>query len=344
MHVMEAGTSSKTAQLLALLGQHQRFLVTSHARPDGDAIGSALGLMHLLDGMGKQVEVAFADPIPSIYHGLPGAERIRAALPATPAEVAILLECDSIGRSGFPAIPASLTVNIDHHQSGRDFADWNWIDPHSCAVGAMLYDFAVACGLPITPAVADCLYTAVLTDTGSFTFACTTPATFALAAHLLDCGADAHAVAQAVYYTNPEAKVRILGAALHGMVVEGGLAWAVITHADMLRFSASVADTEGVVNSLIGIAGVQAAVVLREMSGPSGDPAFRCSLRSKGAIDVARIAEAFGGGGHRNASGCTLPGPQGVALPALLGALRLALEDSSPAQAGTVPEPSILVG
>lgn len=318
-------SAEKCAELLTLLREHEHFLLTSHARPDGDAIGSALGLMHLLEDMGKRVDVAFADPIPVIYHSLPGAERIHhtdpPSLPDTRPEVAILLECDSIERSGYAAIPAGFTINIDHHLSGRAFADWNWVDPGACAVGSMLYEFAVAGRLPISAAAATCLYTAVLTDTGSFTFPCTTSATFALAGHLVDCGADAHHIAQEVYFSNPEGKVRILGSALSGIIVQDALAWTVITLCDMQTAGASVSDSEGVVNYLIGIAQVQAAVVFRELAGGG----WRASLRSKDRVDVAAVAECFHGGGHQNASGCTLSGRPGFAIDDLLAAMKAAL-------------------
>src|SRR5580700_7219666 len=199
------------AALLTLIRERQSFLITSHARPDGDAIGSAVGLMHLLDAMGKDVQVAFADPIPLIYGYLPGVKRITHSLPATLPDAAILLECDSIERSGFTSIPAGLTVNIDHHKSGRRFAGFNWIDPEASAVGAMIYDLAVASGVNISAALATCLYTAVLTDTGSFTYSATTAKTFALAEHLVASGANAHQIAQAVYFSNPPSKIRVLG-------------------------------------------------------------------------------------------------------------------------------------
>src|ERR1700727_2050964 len=128
------------AALLSLLHERKSILITSHARPDGDAIGSALGLMHLLDAMGKEVQVVFADPIPLIYNYLPGIKRITHTLPTTLPDAAILLECDSIERTGFHHIPAHLTINIDHHKSGRHFAGFNWIDPEASAVGAMVYD------------------------------------------------------------------------------------------------------------------------------------------------------------------------------------------------------------
>jgi phosphoesterase RecJ-like protein len=297
------------AALLSLLCERQSFLITSHARPDGDAIGSAVGLMHLLNAMGKDVQVAFADPIPQIYGYLPGVKRIVHSLPTVPPDAAILLECDSIERSGFKRIDAGLTINIDHHKSGRAFANFNWIDPEASAVGAMIYDLAVASGMTISAAMATCLYTAVLTDTGSFTYSATTAKTFALAEHLVASGASAHEVAQAIYFSNPPSKIRVLGLALNNMVLEGEVAHAWITQEEMARAGAVPEDCEGVVNYLIGIAGIETAAFLREIPAANGELEYRTSLRSKGLVDVSTVAERFGGGGHRNASGCTLPGP-----------------------------------
>jgi phosphoesterase RecJ-like protein len=308
------------SRVLRVLREHESFLVTSHARPDGDAIGSALGMLHLLEGMGKRVTVAFADPIPSMYQCLPGVERIVPDLPAdTLPDVAILLECDSIQRTGFSQIDAGMIVNIDHHLSGRSFADVNWIDPEACAVGAMVYDLTVASGMEITPAIASCLYVAVLTDTGSFTYASTGAATFGLAEHLLECGADASSISQSIYFSNRESKVRVLGAALNNLEVQGEIAWSAVSRDEMDRAGALAEDCEGIVNYLIGIAGVRAAVFLREL--PAGG-CFRLNLRSKGAVDVAEVAERFGGGGHRNASGCTLDGPLSQVTERITGELR----------------------
>jgi len=312
------------AALLTLIHERQSFLITSHARPDGDAIGSAVGLMHLLDALGKDVQVAFADPIPFIYGYLPGIKRITHTLPATPPDAAILLECDSIKRSGFDCIPAGLTINIDHHKSGRDFADFNWIDPEASAVGAMLYDLALASGVEISAAMATCLYTAVLTDTGSFTYSATTAKTFALAEHLVSSGANAHQIAQAIYFSNPPSKIRVLGLALNNMVLEGEVALAWITQEEMARAGAVPEDCEGVVNYLIGIAGIETAAFLRELPADNGELEYRTSLRSKGSVDVSVVAERFGGGGHRNASGCTLAGPLDAARARVVAELHAA--------------------
>jgi phosphoesterase RecJ-like protein len=312
------------AEILALLRGRQNFLITSHTRPDGDAIGSALGMMHLLEGMGKQAVVAFADPIPRGYAMLPGVERIMHALPEAAPDAIVLLECDRFARTGFDVadferIGDAFTINIDHHRSGKKFASYNWIDPEAPAVGAMVYDLAVASGVAITPGMATCLYTAVLTDTGSFTYQSTTAATFALAAHLVERGADANEIAQAIYFSNPASKIRLLGAALRNVKIKGGVAWSWVTQPEMDEAGAEVEDCEGVVNYLIGIADVEAAAFLREQPG---ETAYRLSLRSKGDVDVAAVAESFGGGGHRNASGCNAEGTLEQVIARIVPALR----------------------
>jgi phosphoesterase RecJ-like protein len=302
------------AALLELIGSRHNFFITSHARPDGDAIGSALAFLHMLDALGKHGVVAFADAIPLTYQSLPGVDRIVHTLPATPPEAAIILECDCVERTGFdPALfaqmRAPLTLNIDHHISGRPFADFNWIDTHACAVGSMVYDLVLAAGLSISEPMATCLYTAVLTDTGSFTHPATMASTFALAEHLIQSGADPNRIAQDVYFSNSPGKIRLLGTALSNIQIDGEVAWSLITEEEMERAGAIVEDCEGVVNYLIGILGVEAAVFIRETTGPDGQAQYRLSLRSKGDIDVAAVAERLGGGGHRNASGCTIDGP-----------------------------------
>ncbi len=292
--------------LLPLLRDNDSFLVTSHARPDGDAIGSALGVTHLLRSMGKTVTVAFADPIPRPFTSLPGADSIVHRQPEKRAEVALVLECDSVERTGFDFLAGDLMVNIDHHQSGSNYAAVNWIDAQAPAVGAMIYELAVASGVPLTPALAGCLYAAVLTDTVGFTLPTTTSETFDLARHLLELGADASAISDAVYFSQRESKLRLLGAALRGLQIHGPVAWSAVTRADMDATGAGTEDTEGIVQHLISVEGVRAAALLREL--PDGQH-MRASLRSKGLVNVAQVAESFGGGGHRNASGCTVNGP-----------------------------------
>ncbi|MDE1155573.1 MAG: bifunctional oligoribonuclease/PAP phosphatase NrnA [Acidobacteriaceae bacterium] len=308
--------------VLGFLAERETFLVTSHARPDGDAIGSALGMMHLLESMGKQVTVAFSDPIPHLYRDIPGSERIVSELPETTFDCGLLLECDSIARSGYTTLPVNSLLNIDHHLSGRHFADLNWINPETCAVGAMVYQLVIASGHTVTPAMATCLYAAVLTDTGAFTFASTTASTFAMAEHLTRAGADIHGVTEAVYFSTRPSKMRLLAAALNRMEISGMVAWSWVTEADMIAAGATLEDCEGVVNYLIGLEGVCAAAFLREQPGLRND--FRLSLRSKGAVDVSRVAQQFSGGGHRNASGGSIVGPLDEVLHRVVSALRAA--------------------
>lgn len=320
-HVELRTSAEAFSTLLPLLRSANSFMVTSHARPDGDAVGSALGVMHLLEEMGKAVTVAFADPIPRPFTSLPGASRIVHSQPQEPLDVAIVLECDSVARTGFEQLAGKLTVNIDHHHSGTNYAALNWIDPAAPAVGAMVYDLAVASGATLTPALAGCLYAAVLTDTVGFTLPSTTAQTFDLARHLLELGADAAAISDAVYFSQRESKLRLLGAALRHLQVHGPVAWSIVTRADMADTGAGTEDTEGIVQHIIAMEGVMAAALLREM--PDGKH-LRASLRSKGRVNVAQVAEDFGGGGHRNASGCTVSGPLDEAARRVEDALQAA--------------------
>jgi phosphoesterase RecJ-like protein len=313
--------------LLAVFRSHPRFLLASHTRPDGDAIGSVLALAEVLDQLGCQADIVFADPIPSSYNTLPNIARIHHTPSAndvdpTGTTPAILLECDGIVRTGLLGLEGRTLVNIDHHASGRPFASVNWIDEHACAVAAMVYQIAVAANVEITPSMATCLYAGILSDTGTFTYSSTTADTFAMVHHLAACGANPSRIARDIYLSNPASKIRLLGIALSNLQCDDDLAWTWVTSEDMDRIGAIAEDCEGVVNYLISIAGVESAVFLREVANADQ---FRLSIRSKGETDVARIAERFGGGGHRNASGCTIDGPLPVALERILTQLRTGL-------------------
>lgn len=313
--------------LLERLRSHPRFLITSHARPDGDAVGSILALAEILDHLGREAVVVLADEVPYIYRNMPHIDRIRFVSDVREVDPdlstpAILLECDGIPRTGLSGLEGRCLINIDHHASGRPFGVLNWIDEHACAVAAMIYRLALAAEVPITPSMATCLYTAIVSDTGSFTYPSTTAETFALAHDLAEHGANPSQIARDIYFSNPESKIRLLGTALSNLRTEGPLAWSWVTTSDMDRAGAGAEDCEGVVNYLISIAGVESAVFLRELPQVHQ---YRLSIRSKGKIDVAQIAESFGGGGHRSASGCTLDGPLTEAMERILNQLRTGL-------------------
>jgi phosphoesterase RecJ-like protein len=218
-----------------------------------------------------------------------------------------------------------MLVNIDHHASGRNFGAFNWIDPSACAVAAMVYRIAVAAGVEITPSMATCLYTSIVSDTGAFTYPNTNAESFAIAHDLTQRGANPSHIARDLYSSNPLSKVRLLGAALSSLQVSGNLAWSWVTLSDLDHLRATPEDCEGIVGNLISIEGVDAAFFLREQ--PDGQ--FRLSLRSKGGINVALVAEAFRGGGHVTASGCTLPGPLEAAIDRVLLELGIAHRPSA---------------
>ncbi|HUB18157.1 MAG TPA: DHH family phosphoesterase [Acidobacteriaceae bacterium] len=315
-------TADGLESVLNVIRRGQRFAICSHARPDGDAVGAMLACAMMLNQLGKTADMFSADPVPLIYRGLPCAASIRQTLYIEgDYDAILLLECDGVRRSRLAGLDGRLLVNIDHHATGRPFADVNWIDTGACAVAEMVYRLAIAAGAPITSQIATCLYAGVLTDTGSFCYEGTDAHAFELARQLVGHGADPAGIAREVYFSNPLSKMLLLGAALSNLRREGRLAWLWVTHDDMTRTGAAEEDCEGIVNYAIAIGGVEAAVLLRELP----DHRVRLSLRSKGRLDVARIAARFGGGGHLHAGGCTMEGPLRDAADRILATMRAEL-------------------
>ena len=307
-------------EVLNEIGRRERFLLTSHARPDGDAVGSVLACWQILRQLGKEAQVVMADPVPVIYRPLPFADSIVPAREIHSGfDAAIILECDSVQRTRLEGLDGRFLINIDHHSSARPFAHVNWIDPHACATAEMVYRLARQAGVPISPEIATCLYTAVLTDTGSFSFVGTNEHTFALARELVLCGADPARIAQGVYFSHPTSKMRLLGAALSNLHREGNVTWMWVTRELIERCEANDEDCEGLVNYALAIEGVEVSIFFRELS----DHRYRVSLRSKGGVNVAKVAEYFGGGGHDCASGCSIDGPLSVAVARIMAQLRL---------------------
>ena len=320
------GAAKDLAAVLEVLHRGKHFAVCAHARPDGDAVGAMLACGLILSQMSKQADLISADPVPLIYRGLPCATTIRQTSRLEgDYDAVLMLECDGIARTRIAGLEGRLLVNIDHHVSGKPFADVNWIDVDACAVAEMIYRLARAADVPVTSEMATCLYAGVLTDTGSFCYEGTDAHAFELARDLVARGADPAQIAREVYFSNPLSKMMLLGAALSNLRRDGRLAWLWVTNVDMQRTGAAEEDCEGIVNYAIGVAGVEAAVLLRELP----DRRVRLSLRSKGGLDVARIAAGFGGGGHLHAGGCTLDGPLGAATEKILETMRRKLSDAS---------------
>jgi phosphoesterase RecJ-like protein len=305
--------------VLHQIEQRDQFVLTSHARPDGDAIGSALACCQVLRSMGKQADVVLHDGVPRIYRTLPFADQVlqTSRVPGN-YEAAIILECDSIHRTRLEGLEDRYLISIDHHVSGRPFAHVNWIDPHAVATGEMVFRLAREAETPLSPEIATCLYTALMTDTGSFMFQGTNEHTFALARELVLAGADPSHCARNIYFAHSVAKLRLLGEALRNLNTENHVGWTWVTQEQMERWGAKEEDCEGLVNYVLSIGEVEVAAFFREL--PEGR--FRVSLRSKGKLDVARVAEELGGGGHECASGCSVDGPRAEAVQQILEHLR----------------------
>jgi len=305
-------------RVLQEIRARRSFVVTSHARPDGDGIGSALACGQILRVMGKDAVVVMHDGVPRIYQNLPFADRVVQADTVPPNDAVILIECDSTRRALLDGLDECFLINIDHHASGRNFAHINWIDSTVMATAELVFHLARLACVPVDRDIATCLYTALMTDTGSFMFEGTNEHTFTVARELVLAGADPAHCARPIYFGHSTAKLRLLGAALSNLHREGPLAWIWVTQEQMQRYAAREEDCEGLVNYALSMADVQVAIFFRELP----DRRFRVSLRSKGEVNVSCVAEHFGGGGHKCASGCSLEGPLALAVSRIVDRLR----------------------
>lgn len=295
------------SQVVELIEQKRRFAITSHVRPDGDSLGSSLGLSWLLGALGKDSEVIMRDPVPRAYQRLPGANQVR----VTPRidrtyDAVFVIECSDISRPGLIDLDKQLVVNIDHHSTTALFGTINWIDATASAVGEMIYNLCKALGVRVTKEIAECVYTALLTDTGSFHYSNTTERTFKIASELVRAGVKPAKISQAVFNNYEWSKLMLLSQVLATIRHDrtGRIAWMHQTLEMQQNACATEDDGDGMVNYPMSVGTVEAVAFIKECE----PGVYRASLRSKGDINVARIAEMFGGGGHRNASGCTLKG------------------------------------
>ncbi|MFN2390675.1 MAG: bifunctional oligoribonuclease/PAP phosphatase NrnA [Pyrinomonadaceae bacterium] len=295
------------SQVVELIENKQNFAITTHVRPDGDGIGSSLGLCWLLRSLGKNAEVIVRDGIPISYTLLPGAEEIRQISQVNGKYDAIfVIECSDINRPGIKGLENQITVNIDHHATSEHFGTINWIDATASAVGEMIYNLCKAIGGRITKEIAECVYLALVTDTGSFHFSNTTERTLKIASELVKVGVKPARISEAVYNSYPWSRIELMRQVLATVKrdADGKVAWMRQTHAMSENANAVDGDNSGFVNIPLAAKEVEAVVYMRE-TVPNN---YRVSLRSKGGINVARVAEKFGGGGHKNAAGCRVEG------------------------------------
>ena len=316
----------------ALLTAGRRFLLTGHRNPDGDSLGSALGLALALEASGKEARVVMRDPWSGAYGGLPGIERVAVAdtLPSDwPAgwDALIALECPSADRTGWTNQLDGQVVNIDHHPGNTLWGTRNLVDLPAAAVGEIVADLLDLLRWPITPAIATNLWVSLVSDTGSFRYGNTTPKSLALGARLVAAGAEPGRVNEFLFEAQPLTVLRLETLVLSTLALHDGgrVATVALPKQFFTESGARDEDSEGFVNRARGISGVAAAALLRE--GENDE--IRCSLRSKGIVDVRAVAARHGGGGHRNAAGCRISGTLESVRPLL--AIELA---SAVAEAG----------
>jgi phosphoesterase RecJ-like protein len=303
------------AAMQALCGA-QRIALAGHVNPDGDTLGCILALAHVLKGMDKDVTVLSVDGVPDIYLWLPGAEWVQTGTERRDFEVAVVCDAGTLERIGSSLRPvmesAPCLIDIDHHVADGPFGQIRILDATAAATAELIWKLIRtmqrACGKPLaTKAVAECLMTGLITDTGSFRFMNVTPQTFELAARLERLGALPAPIAELVFENRTYASVKLLGRALDSLQVspDGQVAWAHVTAQDFADLDAIDAETEGIVNHVRAINGVQVGILFREVPGKK----VRVSMRARDGADVNKVAHVFGGGGHKLAAGCSIEPP-----------------------------------
>ncbi|ADU51135.1 phosphoesterase RecJ domain protein [Thermaerobacter marianensis DSM 12885] len=332
------------AQVVKTLQAGRRFALFLHLSPDGDSIGSTLALGLALERLGKRTVWVGADLPGDAYRFLPASDRFRLWNEVeedwSQYDAAVLLDCADLDRVG-PARAAieriGRVVNVDHHPSNRRYGDVNYVEPGAAAVGEITARLIDALGVPLDTAMAYGLYTAILTDTGSFQYENTRPGTLRLAARLLELGVEPQRVSQSIFDQRPLRVLRLLREALGTLEVGAGgrLAWMTVSRAMMDRVGAHRGDTEGFVNYPRSLAGVEVALLFVE----EPDGRVRISWRSNREVDVSRLAARFGGGGHARAAGCTLAGPLEKARVQVLQDVARYLEEQATEAAGPSPGP-----
>lgn len=310
----------------ALRGKKQRLLVASHYNPDGDAVGAALGLLFVLESMGHEVHCYNRDPVPDLFKFLPGVERWRTHLqPEERFDATLIIDVYDMPRAAldrFARAQLGKIYVVDHHITHEKHGDLQYIDSSAAASGVLVYRFAREAGVVITKAMAENIYCGVQTDTGSFRYSSSTPEAFRIAGEMVEKGVEPWEFARRVYESHPAERFRLLGKVLSTLEVskDGKCALVSLDNATMKASRADVDLTDGFINYPRSIAGVEVAIFLRENS----DGSFKASMRSAGHVNVQAICERFGGGGHRNAAGCTLPGPYADAKSKILAATEAA--------------------
>ncbi|MDA8233959.1 MAG: bifunctional oligoribonuclease/PAP phosphatase NrnA [Clostridia bacterium] len=299
---------SSCQEVISALGKYDEIAVVCHVNPDGDCVGSMLGMGLILQAMGKKVTFISSDVIPGAYSFLPGSQHIKGVDNLGGQQAVVFVDCTDPDRageqvarsvSGIPCI-----INIDHHVSNRQFGHLNLVDPEAAATGEIIYRLAKEIPLPLTKEIALCLYTAIVMDTGSFRYENTTGTTHRIAAELVDTGLNVFDINRNLYEDVPLTNLKVIQLGLAGLKTSscGRVAWITLREEDMRKIDAGDEHIDGLINYTRMIKGVEVGILFRE----TGEGLIKISFRSKDRVDVNRLAGEFGGGGHPRASGCRI--------------------------------------
>ena len=314
------------------LKNNERFLVATHVNPDGDAIGSLGALALVLEGMGKQVVAYCQDEVPLFLRFLPYSDRIvREISGPDHFEVAVVLDCGELDRIGSAAEVlqhVGKIIHIDHHSSSDDFGQINLVRPECSSTAEILYEIFQAIPVSLTPEAAENIYTAILTDTGSFRFANTTPKALAIAAEMVELGVLPEKVAGEIYDSMSPERIELLSLSLNTLTLRknGRVAAMHVSRRMLEETGTSLIDTDGFVNYPRAISTAEIAIFFREMDGDE----INVSLRSRGGLNVAEFARIHGGGGHHNAAACRLRGSLSEVKEKILTAAEEYIRDAKP--------------
>ena len=299
------------AAVKTAIKKNSKFLISSHINPEGDSIGSQIAMASLLKKLGKEAVILNESPTPHFLRFLPGAENILKEISVDlHFQAAIILDCPDLTRIGNISRyieKDTVLINIDHHVSNINFGKYNWVDLEVSSTGEMVFDLykAFKAGIEYDEAMA--MYVSIMTDTGSFRYTNTSSKTHKIAAKLIDIGIKPYEIYGKIYETSSIQDMNLLGEALRTLKVtpDGKVAWLWVTKEALKNTKASLEGTEGIINFARSIEGVDIAILFRETGT---EDRIKVSFRSKGRVDVNKLASFFNGGGHVTASGCTVFG------------------------------------
>ena len=287
--------------------KRQRFVITSHVRPDGDAIGSSLAMAYALRELGKDVRVVFRDEPPPPMQVFPGVSSIEVTGSVDdPGDAVIVMESGDLKRTGVEGLDRGFVINIDHHLGNSMYGSLNWFDLSAAACGEMVFDLVKELGVPLTLEIATHVYVAILTDTGSFHYSSISPRTFDICRQCVEAGVHPPSVARSIFDSNNLGRLKLFGRVLSQMELDptGRVATVYVDRKLARDCGGTYEDTEGLINLPLTVKEIQAVVFFKENATDD----WRISMRSKGDVDINAVAKQFGGGGHKNASGCSAEG------------------------------------